>query len=116
MDNDRNLGVTEARFGLTLLICLLVAIGYVVLLRLGTPGESTIEVRPEVESRGSVAGDEPETSSDVQPLVLTIEPAEATAMRTLPPSDRPAPSYREDGSVPPGNPVLPAGSTDSRRR
>ena len=35
MDQERNLGVTEARFALTLLTCLLVAIGYVALLRIG---------------------------------------------------------------------------------
>jgi hypothetical protein len=47
MDDERNSGVTEARFALTLLICLLVAIGYIVLLRLGNSGESMVEVRPE---------------------------------------------------------------------
>jgi hypothetical protein len=49
MDDDRNKGVTEARFALTLVICGLVAIGYVVLLRLsGGPSHSTIEIRPDV--------------------------------------------------------------------
>ena len=32
MDKERNLGVTEARFALTILTCLLVAIGYIALL------------------------------------------------------------------------------------
>jgi len=43
MEKERNLGVTEARFALTLLTCLLVAIGYVALLRLGPTRETTVE-------------------------------------------------------------------------
>ena len=80
MDNDRNLGVTEARFGLTLLICLLVAIGYVLLLRLGSPGESAIEVGTAIEpQRSAPRGDE----GNDQPRVLKVE-SEEMAMRTSP--------------------------------
>jgi hypothetical protein len=44
---ERNLGVTEARFALTLLTCLLVAVGYVVLLRLGGTKDPTTDVGPD---------------------------------------------------------------------
>ena len=47
MDKERNLGVTEARFALTLLTCLLVAIGYVALLRLGGTKDTTAEPGPD---------------------------------------------------------------------
>ena len=46
MDEERNLGVTEARFALTLLTCLLVAIGYVALLRLGGTKDTSVGCRP----------------------------------------------------------------------
>jgi hypothetical protein len=39
MINERSLGVTEARLGLTLLTCLLVVLGYAVLQRLGGTGQ-----------------------------------------------------------------------------
>jgi hypothetical protein len=39
MSNERSLGVTEARLGLTLLTCLLVVLGYAVLQRLGGTGQ-----------------------------------------------------------------------------
>jgi hypothetical protein len=47
MDKERNLGVTEARFALTLLTCLLVAIGYVALLRLGGTKDASADVSAE---------------------------------------------------------------------
>jgi hypothetical protein len=71
-DNKRNLGVTEARFGLTLLICGLVAIGYIVLLRLGTSNDTKVEVRPEIAA-SPVAHTEPSVPDDQQPRVLPIE-------------------------------------------
>ena len=48
MQENRTQGVSEARFALTLVICALAAVGFVVLLRLGGgPGNSTIELRPD---------------------------------------------------------------------
>src|SRR3954453_18283456 len=56
MDKERNLGVTEARFALTLLTCLLVAIGYVALLRLGGSKDTATDVGPDDASSSSIAG------------------------------------------------------------
>ena len=69
MDEERSLGVTEARFGLTILICLLVAIGYVVLLRLGNSTESVLEVRPEPIARQAASAT---PTDDDPPKVLEI--------------------------------------------
>src|SRR5690349_15483965 len=71
MDEDRNTGVTEARFALTIVICLLVAIGYILLARLVGPGESTIEVLPSVP-QPQIAVE----SEDDQPQVLTVDNGE----------------------------------------
>jgi hypothetical protein len=88
MQNDkRNLGVTEARFGLTLLICGLVAIGYIVLLRLGITNEATVEVRPDITAPLAHAE---QPAPDDQPQVLPLE-TEITARRpgVTPGSDSP---------------------------
>ena len=55
MDKERNLGVTEARFALTLLTCLLVAIGYVALLRLGGTKDRSADVSADDTSPPSIA-------------------------------------------------------------
>ncbi|HEX4413344.1 MAG TPA: hypothetical protein VH107_06920 [Lacipirellulaceae bacterium] len=47
MEKQKVLGVTEARFGLTILICGLVAIGYIVLLRLSPSNDASVEPRLE---------------------------------------------------------------------
>ena len=48
MTSERNLGVTEARIGLSLLTCLLIALGYVVVQRLGDTGLAPpAEIRPD---------------------------------------------------------------------
>jgi hypothetical protein len=91
MQNDnRNLGVTEARFGLTLLICGLVAIGYIVLLRLGATNDTTVEIRPDIDPP-AIAHAQPVPSDD-EPRVLPIQ-TEITAQRpgTLPSGDSTSP-------------------------
>lgn len=55
MDKERNLGVTEARFALTILTCLLVAIGYIALLRLGGTKDTSLDVGPGDASPPSIA-------------------------------------------------------------
>ncbi len=65
-------------FGLTLLICGLVAIGYIILLRLGTTSEATVEVRPGI-SAPPLAHTDPSPPDD-EPRVLPIE-TEVTAQR-----------------------------------
>ncbi len=95
MDHERNLGVTEARFGLTLLICLLVAIGYIVLLRLGSSSESSIEIRPGGETQSAIAREERARTNDDQPQVLEVEPAGAGVPLTSRRPERPAGNANE---------------------
>ncbi|MCC7474562.1 MAG: hypothetical protein IT425_04150 [Pirellulales bacterium] len=74
MESERNLGVNETRFALTLFICLLVAFGYIVLLRVGTSGEGAVELRPENAPVERIVLKE-ETPTEVdQPQVVPIEP------------------------------------------
>lgn len=78
MDDDRTQGVTEARFALTLVICGLVAIGYVVLLRLGGgSNHSAIEILPDVIAQPSIPADDP-----IVPRVLPVD--EPNSVRTVP--------------------------------
>lgn len=75
MEKERVLGVTEARFGLTILICGLVAIGYIVLLRLGSSNEASVELRHEIEPSQRLAL---KTPDEDQPTVLPLKPETAT--------------------------------------
>ena len=68
MDDERTTAVTDTRFVLTLVICLLLAAGYLVLLRLGGTGESTIETRQEVVVRLP-----DERPSETDPQVVPID-------------------------------------------
>jgi hypothetical protein len=70
MEKDRNLGVTEARFALTLLTCLLVAIGYVALLRLGGTKETDVD-----PGQDDVTVNQPDSTPPSQPEfhVLPVE-------------------------------------------
>ena len=102
MENNRTQVVTEARFALTILICALVAVGYVVLWRLSGPGESPMEVhKPEVTPVEVTAQDETEPRvlrTDVQKPQMTKRPGESTS-----------PSARNYG-------VLPASGADDLQR
>ena len=96
MDQERNLGVTEARFALTIVTCLLVAIGYVVLLRLGGTKETPVEAGADDVSPPIVAGPNPPNPSndnDLQPRVLTLET----------PNDAPVRTSQRPGRTPPAN-------------
>lgn len=73
MDEERNLGVTEARFALTILTCLLVAIGYVALLKLGGTKDTSIDVGPDDVSTPSIAGSSPVKPAEPPPRVLPLE-------------------------------------------
>jgi hypothetical protein len=76
MDQERNLGVTEARFALTILTCLLVAVGYVALLRLGGSRDAGIEPG---NDDAAVTQHDPQAPSAVEPepfVVLHVEKAE----------------------------------------
>jgi hypothetical protein len=77
MEKERNLGVTEARFALTLLTCLLVAIGYVALLRLGGSKDTAVEPGSDDVPPPSIAGPElPPPPSELPPIVLPLDKPE----------------------------------------
>jgi len=77
MDKERNLGVTEARFALTLLTCLLVAIGYVALLRLGGTKDPSVDVSSDDTPSPSIAGPAtPPTKIEPPPRVLPLDKPE----------------------------------------
>jgi hypothetical protein len=102
MEDNRTPVVTEARFALTILICVLVAVGYVVLLRLSGPSDSpTMEVQKPVVTPV-------DANDETEPLVL---PTDSTKPQmTKRPSDLTMPSARKYG-------VLPAsGTADVERR
>src|SRR5215203_2167394 len=74
MDKERNLGVTEARFALTILTCLLVAIGYIALLRLGGSKDTFADVSTEdVSPPGIPAPMTPPSKAEPEPRVLPLE-------------------------------------------
>ncbi len=80
MAQDRNLVVTEARLGLSLITCLLLVLGYVVLQRLGGTGQ-----RPPVEiltrpSLNQAEAASPSLPDESQPHVLTPEGWEPTQL------------------------------------
>jgi hypothetical protein len=67
MDKERNLGVTEARFALTLLTCLLVAIGYVALLRLGGTKDGSADVSADDTPPPSIVIPAPPSMTKIEP-------------------------------------------------
>jgi hypothetical protein len=92
MDKERNLGVTEARFALTLLTCLLVAIGYIALLRLGGTKDPSVDVSPEDVSSPSIAGpDTPPIKVEPPPRVLPLDKPEDGRSKL---AERPAPGQQ----------------------
>jgi hypothetical protein len=112
MDQDRNLGVTEARFGLTLLIVLLGAIGFIVLMRLGGTSDQTVEIGPADEIVQDPIGDQTAPGKDEPlPLVLRSEPEELKPIALRP--ERPKANHPDGSQVPTAFPVLPAGSVDA---
>ena len=95
MDEERNLGVTEARFALTILTCLLVAIGYIALLKLGGTKDTSGDVGPE-DASPPIAESAPLKVVEPPPRVLPIE--------------KPDEGRREQGSLvrrPTSGPQLP---------
>lgn len=69
MDDEQNLGVTEARFALTILTCLLVAIGYIALLRLAGTKDPSIDVSPD---ENSAAVTEPVRPKESEPTLRVV--------------------------------------------
>ena len=93
MNHQRNLVVTEAGLALSLLTCLLLVLGYMILSRLNESGQaSTEDVHSGYAVQPANAVDEAPLHAAEQPQVLTIER-----------SDSPAPvvhtSARPDGAA-----------------
>ena len=85
MDEERNLGVTAARFALTILTCLLVAIGYIALLRLGGTKDPSVDIGPDDISPPIIAGPEkPPVKLELPPRVLPLERPDELAKRPEP--------------------------------
>ena len=76
MTQQRNFVVAEARFGLSLILCLLLVLGYVVLQRLGGTGDV-----PPIVVRTSQSAEVAET---IQPPLIDTEPRVLTAERWQP--------------------------------
>jgi hypothetical protein len=112
MNDERNRGVTEARFGLTVLICLLVAMGYIVLLRLGSPTDSTVEIRPEPP----VAREVTTPIDPNEPQVLPIEPQRQTVPQMSARPDYVPTTPHGAAAEPDRYPVVPATSLETQRR
>jgi hypothetical protein len=96
---DNRTPVTEARFALTILICVLVAVGYVVLLRLSGPGDSPMEVQKPVTPI--------ETDDETTPLVLPSESQKPQMSKR--PTELTMPSANKFG-------VVPASGNELQRR
>jgi hypothetical protein len=97
---DTRTPVTEARFALTLLICVLVAVGYVVLLRLSGPGDSPMEVSKPVTPLET-------EQDDTAPLVLPSDSQKPQMSKR--PTELTLPSANKYG-------VLPASGSELQLR
>jgi len=118
MAEERNFGVTEARVGLTLLTCLLIALGFAILQRLSDAGTSQLIESPQRERPEGVASDfqdEPSIDRD-QPQVLPAQSGESTPRVAL--HERylePAPQSEAGASTESQNALAPAGGEFSTR-
>lgn len=88
MDDERNLGVTEGRFALTILTCLLVAIGYIALLRWGGTKDTTVDLSPDDSPPTVVAEPTDLKPSEPTPRMLQLEPDNGRGLAERPPADK----------------------------
>jgi hypothetical protein len=93
MDEERNLGVTEARFALTILTCLLVAIGYIALLKLGGTKDTAADVGPDDVSP-PIAESPPVKAAEPPPRVLPLQKADEGRREPAKLAKRPAPGQQ----------------------
>lgn len=81
MTEDRNLGVTEARVGLTMITCLLLVLGYVVLQQLGGTGQRPpVEVRADQPTVPLETTELPSPGDVERPFVLQPESWDPTGL------------------------------------
>jgi hypothetical protein len=98
MNNERNLGVTDTRFALTILMCALVAVGYIALLKLGAPKEAPGDPDP-IDSAQSITEAPLPPNPNVTEPPPQVLPLEKTDERGI---DRT--SQRANGDLPPDLP------------
>lgn len=112
MDQDRNLGVTEARFALTIVICVLVAVGYIALLRWGGTGSATVDDGTPAEI---VQIDPTPDDNSNDPEVLPVDPPKVSSRpeAPMPPRSEQKPNGQVLPELPP---TLPVDSFDTQRR
>ncbi len=77
MSHTRSIGVTEARVGLSVLTCLLVVLGYVVLQKLGGTGQTPLVETRRVNIDEQVVIDPPKIEKPEQPDVIKVEGPES---------------------------------------
>jgi hypothetical protein len=103
MEKERNLGVTEARFALTLLSCSLVAVGYIAILRLAGPKDTVVDVAPDGMSV-------PRVATPLAPAPVDLEPQPRVVKIRNPDDNRgdrlPQLSNRTAAPTPPTNSEL----------
>jgi hypothetical protein len=97
MHHQHSLDFWGSRIGLGLLICMLLAVGTMILHRLGDTGQALpVEVRAGFHAGSENAGGDFLDHDQQQPQVLAIEgsdaPAIHTSQRTRPSPERPAQS------------------------
>jgi hypothetical protein len=101
MNQERNFGVTEAGVGLTVITCLLVALGYWIILRLvGSSTTPTVEVRPSAQASPTPGADP--VDNPQQPRVLTVEQPQSSDMPLPHTANRPQwLPYQEEPEISP---------------
>jgi hypothetical protein len=102
MSQDGNTGVTEARFALTIVTCLLLALGYITLHRLGGAGEvPPVETGPTIVDQ-PIGDDDEQIVDDSQPKVLITHGTDGapSAPRTTQLPERPVQESNADSQTP----------------
>jgi hypothetical protein len=97
IDDQPKRGVNEARFALTLLTCLLVAIGYIALLRFGGVKHTTFEPGTDDQAGQGAPSNLPK-NPELMPQVLPVETPDDHNSRL---------SQRPQAPLPPHQPVIP---------
>lgn len=90
IDEEPKRGINEARFALTLLTCLLVAIGYIVLLRFGGVRNTPFEPGADDPAAQVGASAAVPKDSELRPHVLPVETPDTPRMTQRVPDSVPS--------------------------
>jgi len=130
MSQERNFGVTEAGLGLTVITCLLIALGYWIVQRLGGTGQAPpVEVRASQTAEQASGSPQDAPGEKSQPRVLVAEEPKSSGSKLphtahrpewLTPQDEPSdlPTSDIDGLLSPMSPdstvpAWPSAESDS---